>query len=53
VNSRPLWYAHYDDSASFDDWGDMVFGGWGSPNIKQYAGDSSLCGIDVDLDWYN
>jgi|LauGreDrversion4_2_1035121.scaffolds.fasta_scaffold1791551_1 GH25 family lysozyme M1 (1,4-beta-N-acetylmuramidase) len=30
----PLWYAHYDGSASFSDWPSVSFGGWGKPNIK-------------------
>eukprot|EP00003_Mantamonas_plastica_P032799 TRINITY_DN908_c0_g1_i3.p3 TRINITY_DN908_c0_g1~~TRINITY_DN908_c0_g1_i3.p3 ORF type:complete len:108 (-),score=15.65 TRINITY_DN908_c0_g1_i3:46-369(-) len=45
-----LWYAHYDGSQSFGDF--RPFGGWSRPAIKQYAGDKSVCGAGVDLDWY-
>ncbi|KAL5506386.1 hypothetical protein EMCRGX_G008011 [Ephydatia muelleri] len=45
-----LWYAHYDGNAGFDDF--SPFGPWSSPNMKQFAGDASVCGADVDLDWY-
>mmetsp|Transcript_42492 Transcript_42492/g.102337 ORF Transcript_42492/g.102337 Transcript_42492/m.102337 type:complete len:220 (+) Transcript_42492:54-713(+) len=46
----PVWYAHYDGSASFSDFG--AFGGWSKPNIKQYLGDKSSCGVGVDYNWY-
>jgi GH25 family lysozyme M1 (1,4-beta-N-acetylmuramidase) len=46
----PLWYADYDGNPSFGGFGG--FGGWTSPNMKQFAGDSSLCSADVDLNWY-
>jgi hypothetical protein len=45
----PLWYAHYDNSASFSDF--TAFGGWSSPAIKQYEGDKSSCGVGVDYDF--
>ena len=32
------------------DW--QSFGGWGAANIKQYTGDASVCGADVDLNFY-
>ena len=35
-------YAHYDNDPGFDDF--SPFGGWSYPNIKQYAGDASVCG---------
>ena len=50
VNSHPLWYAHYDNNPSFSDF--TKFGGWNSPNIKQYQGDVILCGVGVDLNYY-
>ena len=34
VSEVPIWYAHYDNSASFSDWKD--FGGWKKPFMKQY-----------------
>jgi hypothetical protein len=46
----PLWYAHYDGSQSFDDF--SPFGGWGTPAMKQYAGDDTVCGFGVDDNWY-
>ena len=45
----PLWYAHYDNSASFTDYDS--FGGWSSPTIKQYEGDKSSCGVGIDYDY--
>jgi hypothetical protein len=46
----PLWYAHYDNSASFADF--RPFGGWSKPAIKQYYGDASICGVGIDKNWY-
>ena len=48
--SLPLWYAHYDNSPSFSDF--RSFGGWTKPNIKQYMGDTTLCGAGVDISFY-
>jgi hypothetical protein len=48
--SQQLWYAHYDNNPSFSDF--ASFGGWTKPNIKQYNGDVTLCGADVDYDYY-
>lgn len=45
-----LWYAHYDNSASFSDF--SAFGGWNKPAIKQYVGDTSLCGVSIDKNFY-
>ncbi len=50
VASQQLWYAHYDGSSSFIDF--IPFGGWSRPNIKQYQWNTTLCGVDVDLDYY-
>jgi len=52
--SFPLWYAHYDGVASFNDF--QSFGGWSSPSIKQFDGSYSshnptVCGVSVDLDY--
>ncbi len=44
--SHPLWYAHYDDKASFSDYSE--FGGWTKPHMKQYLGDVTVCGAGVD-----
>lgn len=49
-SSHQLWYAHYDNDPSFSDF--KPFGGWTKPSIKQYAGDASVCGADIDKDSY-
>lgn len=49
-SSLPLWYAHYDNSPSFSDF--TPYGGWTKPSIKQYAGDKTVCGVDLDLNYY-
>jgi GH25 family lysozyme M1 (1,4-beta-N-acetylmuramidase) len=49
-NGIPLWYAHYDQNPSFSDF--SSFGGWTSPNIKQYWDSVGICGINADADWY-
>lgn len=46
----PLWYPHYDENPSFSDF--EAFGGWTKPSIKQYIGDHTSCGVDVDYDFY-
>jgi len=48
-SSLPLWYAHYDNTADFDDF--QAFGGWTDPYMKQYEGDATLCSDDVDMNW--
>jgi GH25 family lysozyme M1 (1,4-beta-N-acetylmuramidase) len=45
----PLWYAHYDGSASFDDF--TSFGGWKSPHAKQFKGTTTVCGVGVDKNY--
>lgn len=50
MKEHPLWYAHYDDDASFKDF--ERFGGWDSPAMKQYAGSTDVCGASVDLNYY-
>jgi len=52
-NTLPLWYAHFDGTPSFADSGSFAtFGGWTStPLFKQYVGDTTLCGVGVDLDY--
>ncbi|ELP88332.1 lysozyme, putative [Entamoeba invadens IP1] len=49
ASSYPLWYAHYDSSASFSDF--KAFGGWSSPYMKQYNGDMTACSHDVDYNY--
>lgn len=48
--SQQLWYAHYDNNPSFSDF--SAFGGWSKPAIKQYVGDTTLCGAGVDKNFY-
>ena len=45
----PLWYAHFDNNPSFSDF--AAFGGWSKPDVKQYEGTHSTCGVGVDYDW--
>ncbi|KAJ4456822.1 putative glycoside hydrolase family 25 protein [Paratrimastix pyriformis] len=46
----PLWWAYYDGSPSYDHW--QNFGGWSKPAIKQFQGDATVCGADIDRNWY-
>jgi hypothetical protein len=48
-SASPLWYAHYDNNPSFSDF--SSFGCWTKPWAKQYKGDTSLCGMGVDLNY--
>jgi hypothetical protein len=50
-SSLPLWYAHYDNSASFSDYSSYSFGGWSSPTMKQYEGDITVCSTDLDKNY--
>mmetsp|Transcript_5485 Transcript_5485/g.5440 ORF Transcript_5485/g.5440 Transcript_5485/m.5440 type:complete len:211 (+) Transcript_5485:18-650(+) len=49
VSQYPLWYAHYDDWPSFGDF--TPFGGWNEPTIKQFNGDVTVCGVNVDQNY--
>jgi len=46
----PLWYAHFDDSATFGDF--KSFGGWTTPIMKQFSGDTTRCAISVDINFF-
>ena len=50
LSSHPLWYAHYDKNPSFSDF--SPFGGWTKPFMKQYIGDTTLCGAGVDYNYH-
>ena len=50
VNGVPIWYAHYDGNPSFGDF--KTFGGFKKPGMKQFKGDTTLCGVDVDISFY-
>ena len=41
ASSYQLWYPHYDNWVSFDDF--QAFGGWTKPNIKQYDDTTDIC----------
>ena len=45
----PLWYAHYDNNPSFSDF--APFGGWTTPDMKQYNGDITICNVGLDTNW--
>lgn len=48
----PVWYAHFDNSPNFKDWGSVKFGGWTYPSMKQYVGDITFCQADADLNYF-
>jgi len=50
ANGVPLWYAHYDNSASFGDY--VKIGGWSKPNMKQFKGDTTMCSVGIDETFY-
>jgi hypothetical protein len=50
LSSFPCWYADYDGEQNFDDF--ESYGGWTQPNVKQFNGDQTVCGLDMDLNWY-
>ena len=50
ASSYQLWYPHYDNWASFGDF--KNFGGWTSPNIKQFTGTTNICSTSIDKDFY-
>lgn len=48
----PLWYAAYDNQASFADFAEFGnFGGWTQPVMKQYAGDLTSGSTSYDANW--
>ena len=49
-------YAHYDNDPSFNDYLNdprkrYQFGGWKKPTMKQYKGDVTECGKQIDKNW--
>jgi hypothetical protein len=44
----PLWYAHYDNIASFNDF--TAFGGWSTPYAKQFGG-GTTCSTLADYNY--
>lgn len=56
-SSSPLWYYNAfgqgpsgESPANFDDF--RPFGGWTSPNVKQFALNEGLCGLTLNRDVY-
>ncbi|KAL1918876.1 uncharacterized protein VTP21DRAFT_2898 [Calcarisporiella thermophila] len=49
MKSYPLWYPHYDNDKSFNDF--KPFGGWTKPYMKQFKGTTTLCSSGVDLNY--
>jgi len=47
-SNLPLWYAHYDGQENFNDTSSYSFGGWTSPNTKQYAENGPCTNVDLD-----
>jgi len=50
LHGYPLWYAHYDGEANWNDAWAYHFGGWTVPAIKQFNDHGPCC--DVDVNWY-
>lgn len=46
----PLWYAHYDNVRDFSDF--VPFGGFNKPAMKQFAGTYTICGVQVDGNFF-
>ena len=46
----PLWTAQYDGRRRLDTV--RPYGGWTRPAMKQYAQNTTRCGVLVDLNWY-
>jgi hypothetical protein len=55
LNHLPLIYAHYDNTPSYIDIADNLFGGWSLPSGKQFfdgANGEQVCGSGgLDWDW--
>jgi hypothetical protein len=45
-STSPLWYSHYDNDKSFNDF--RAFGGWRQPSVKQFISDVKECGVVLD-----
>lgn len=48
-SSVRIWYAHYDNSASFSDF--VPFSSWTTPYAKQHVGDTTMCSMGVDKNY--
>lgn len=49
-SNYPMWYAHYDGDATCRSF--SPFGGWNKPTMKQYIGDTVMCGGGIDISSY-
>jgi len=47
--SLRMWYARYNNVASFADF--TSFSVWQTPYAKQYIGDGTVCGVNVDINY--
>uniref|UniRef100_A0A914YG92 Lysozyme n=1 Tax=Panagrolaimus superbus TaxID=310955 RepID=A0A914YG92_9BILA len=47
VSQYPLWWPRYNNAQDLTT-GWVAFGGWSTPNIHQFNGDSTECGIGLD-----
>ena len=50
VRSRPLWFAEYDNSPSFDSFKRLPFGDFSDIKMKQFTDAYHACGRDWDRD---
>jgi hypothetical protein len=50
LSSYKCWYAHYDNSQSFSDF--SAYGGWTHPTMKQFAGDTKVCNVNLDKNYH-
>jgi hypothetical protein len=51
AGTQSLWYVSLDNKASFN--GFAAFGGWTNPNLKQFQGNVSVCGVGVNKNFYH
>ena len=50
LSGVPLWWPYWDNNPGLGNF--KSFGGWGRAAMKQYHGDTGLCGCNVDMDSY-
>ena len=46
-----IWYAHWNYQANYDYFDVMQFGGWTTPDMKQYQDTTIFCGGSVDFNY--
>ena len=53
LTKYPLWFSHYDNKQSMDDYNQLKFGNWAQPIMKQYNAGVEICGVkDLDVNYY-